>query len=159
MLCNDEGPDNASVLTCVDEIRVNDGKMKMVIKRSELKKVPGMHKDFTVYHIEGSDSLGEIQITRRYKEFKLLRELLFARYPGLYIPPIPATKIQGNMGETFVEERKYFLNLFLYHLCHQTYLVSSPEMQVFVRPRGDCLQSMKSLEKQSTNRILRYYMV
>jgi hypothetical protein len=44
---------------------------------------------YTVYHIVGSDSLGAVDVLRRFKEFILLREMLFSRYPGLCIPPIP----------------------------------------------------------------------
>jgi len=50
---------------------------------------------------------------RRYKEFYLLREMLFSRYPGILIPPIPSKKFSGNKEDRFVEERKYFLNQFL----------------------------------------------
>ena len=46
-------------------------------------------KKFTVYNIVGYDSLGEINVLRRYSEFDLFRSCLFSRYPGLYIPPLP----------------------------------------------------------------------
>ena len=43
----------------------------------------------TAYHIVGRDSLGEINVFRRYKEFFAFRDTLYRRYPGIYIPPIP----------------------------------------------------------------------
>ena len=46
---------------------------------------------------------------RRYKEFLLLREMLFSRYPGLVIPPMPP-KVFGNKAEEVISERKYFLD-------------------------------------------------
>jgi hypothetical protein len=59
-------------------------------------------KSYTQYHIVGRDSLGQIDILRRYSEFVLLRDMLFTRYPGLVIPPLPAKKIQGKFSEILV---------------------------------------------------------
>jgi len=51
------------------------------------RKAPkGEHIIYTVY---GEDHIGRFEIQRRYKEFYLLRNTLFSRYPGLYVPPIP----------------------------------------------------------------------
>ena len=61
--------------------------MKLEIKQVE-EKGTGMKK-FTVYNIVGYDSLGEINVLRRYSEFDLFRSCIFSRYPGLYIPPLP----------------------------------------------------------------------
>jgi len=74
-------------LTLIDDIKTNDGNIKMSITKHEISKNRG--KKHTAYIIEGSDSLGDFVVTRRYKEFLLIREILFSRYPGLYIPPIP----------------------------------------------------------------------
>jgi hypothetical protein len=43
----------------------------------------------TEYHVKGSDSLGEVDVFRRYREFLQFKDILFGRYPGLVIPPIP----------------------------------------------------------------------
>ena len=73
---------------------------------------------YTTYRIQGKDSLGEIDIERRYREFLLFRGFLFQRYPGLYVPPIPGKNLQGgNTKESFVEERKHYLNRFITGLC------------------------------------------
>jgi hypothetical protein len=63
--------------------------------------------------LKGQDSLGEIDVFRRYREFFCFREILFQRYPGLVIPPVPPKQATGNTAEIFVEERRYFLDLFL----------------------------------------------
>ena len=81
----------ARTLTTVDDITVNDGYLRMQIVKTELKKGTGVvNKEFTTYHIQGGDNLGEFLIARRFKEFLLFREVLFSRYPGLYIPPMPS---------------------------------------------------------------------
>lgn len=46
-----------------------------------------------VYTMRGRDRLGDFEVARRYKEFHLFRDVLVARFPGLYIPPIPKKKI------------------------------------------------------------------
>jgi len=108
--------------------------MKMEIIETEVRG-SGQGKHIT-YHIKGEDSLGAIDIFRRYSEFLQFKDLLFARYPGLYIPPVPPKKQnKSTKDEGFVEERKYFLDQFLHGVCTSGYLASTPETQVFVRPQ------------------------
>ena len=85
-------------------------------------------KEYTVYFVIGRDNLGQINIQRRYREFLFLRDMLYSRYPGLMIPPMPGKQFQGNKVELFVEERKYFLGRFLAQLGQQRYLASTPEV-------------------------------
>mmetsp|Transcript_2632 Transcript_2632/g.4085 ORF Transcript_2632/g.4085 Transcript_2632/m.4085 type:complete len:374 (+) Transcript_2632:498-1619(+) len=153
---DEDGP-KIRALTQIDDIKVNDGTMKMKITKHESQGFKG--KKYTIYMVEGWDSLGEFQITRRYKEFLLLRDVLFSRYPGLYIPPIPQKQIQGKMAEQFIEERTVFLNEFLQQMIAQKYLASSPELQVFIRPKQKVGESLKSLEKVTTTHVLKYYNV
>jgi sorting nexin-1/2 len=76
----------------------------------------------------GRDSLGPIDILRRYSEFLMLKDMLFSRYPGIVIPPIPSKKITGKLENTIISERKYFLDLFLKDICSASYLAQSPEL-------------------------------
>ena len=41
------------------------------------------------YTIKGTDSLGEINIMRRYKDFTYLRKILVSNWPGCFVPQIP----------------------------------------------------------------------
>ena len=45
-----------------------------------------------VYKVRGKDHLGEVDILRRFREFDQLRKVLYSRFLGLYIPPIPEKK-------------------------------------------------------------------
>lgn len=45
-----------------------------------------------VYKVIGKDHLGEFEIMRRYSHFALFREVLLARFPALFIPPMPPKK-------------------------------------------------------------------
>ena len=93
--------------TQVGDIMCNDGNMELNIIGTETKG--GWNSKHVEYQIKGKDSLGEIDVMRRYSEFLLLHDKLFKSYPGLIIPPVPAKKSQGNMDDFFIEERKYFL--------------------------------------------------
>ena len=84
--------------------------------------------NYTVYHIRGKDSLGEIHIERRFSEFLVLRDFLFKRYPGLYIPPVPEKNFSGKNKTGLIEERKYQLDMFLQNICQHTYLAGTPEL-------------------------------
>lgn len=112
-----------------------------------------------MYHIVGRDCLGPVDILRRFKDFNIFREMLFSRYPGLCIPPIPQKKIQGKFDQSFVEERRYFLEQFLKAICDQSFLACCPEMQVFMRPQGLVAQSFKSLETVTTSHVIKFYLI
>jgi hypothetical protein len=45
------------------------------------------------YSVTGEDSDGTFEETRRYKEFFALRNILVARWPGIYIPAIPEKQL------------------------------------------------------------------
>lgn len=91
-------------------------------------------KKHTQYHIKGFDSLGDIDIFRRYREFDCFREILFKRYPGLWIPPLPIKQKSGNKKDLFIEERQYFLDQFIRKVASTFYLAKTAELQIFLRP-------------------------
>lgn len=45
-----------------------------------------------VYKVRGRDHCGEFEALRRFREFDLLRKVLYSRFLGLYVPPIPEKK-------------------------------------------------------------------
>ena len=73
------------------DIPQNNGQILLKIVGTEVKNASsGMFSGkHTSYHIVGRDSLGEIDVYRRYSEFSAFRDVLYRRYPGIYIPPIP----------------------------------------------------------------------
>lgn len=64
------------------------------------------------YSIVGRDSIGDIEIQRRFSEFNKFREVLVRNYIGLYIPPLPAKQTLNKTDHQLTKERQYFLNLF-----------------------------------------------
>jgi len=64
---------------------------------------------FTVYNIKGCDKTGDFDVFRRFSDFDILRDVMVGRWPGCFIPPIPAKKAIGNKDENVVEDRRRFL--------------------------------------------------
>ena len=49
-----------------------------------------------VYTCTGICNKIKFEIFRRYSDFLCIRDTLSERFPGLYVPPIPAKKAVGN---------------------------------------------------------------
>ena len=136
-------------MTIIDTIQCNDGVMSIEITSVETQG-SGTSKH-TSYHVQGRDSLGDIDVFRRYREFLQFRDILFSRYPGLVIPPIPPKQATNKTQEIFVEERRYFLDQFLQKLSATPYLASTPEIQVFLRPQGKTKESLDDIPRTTTD--------
>ena len=87
-----------------------------------------------VYKVTGTDSLGFFDGNRRYNEFFVLRQVIVANWPGIYIPSTPSKKLVGNKDVKFIIERRYFLERFILQMSQIDYLVDSNEFQTFMRP-------------------------
>ena len=67
---------------------------------------------YVVYKVTGEDKKGVFEGNRRYNEFHLLRQVIRANWPGIYIPSLPAKKVIGNKDVKFIIERRYFIEKF-----------------------------------------------
>jgi len=110
--------------------------------------------DHIVYTVYGEDAQGKFEIHRRFKEFHLLRQTLYQRYPGLYVPPCPPKRKMGNSNSDFIEERCFYLNMFFKQLVRCPYLFESEEFKLFVRPPYDVEKGLTYLPKLSNQRFL-----
>ena len=68
---------------------------------------------YVVYKVMGEDQNGNFEGNRRYNEFFLLRQVIVANWPGIYIPSTPSKKLVGNKDVRFIIERRYFLERFI----------------------------------------------
>ena len=93
----------------------------------ELRK-QSIGADYFEYPITGCDSEGDIAIARRYNLFFEFRQALLIRFPGLYLPPLPAKKVTGNKDDFTKMERKHFLGLFLLECTQLKYIAQSSEI-------------------------------
>lgn len=103
----------------VEDVVLNDGTLHLEIVDTETHK-EGLTGVFTLYLIRGRDSLGIIEIGRRFKEFVYLREMMLTRYPGLVVPPLPP-KVWKHLTEEVVQERLMILTIFLKQICTYPY--------------------------------------
>ena len=82
---------------------------------------------YVVYKVMGEDQNGSFEGNRRYNEFFLLRQVIVANWPGIYIPSTPSKKLVGNKDVRFIIERRYFLERFILQLSQIGILVESNE--------------------------------
>lgn len=68
---------------------------------------------YVVYKVSGVDSHGPFEGNRRYNEFFLLRQVIVANWPGIYVPSTPSKKLVGNKDVRFIIERRYYLERFI----------------------------------------------
>ncbi|CDW81866.1 px domain containing protein [Stylonychia lemnae] len=104
-------------------------------------------QDHYVYTLNGMDSQGRIEVNRRFKEFHLLRQVFTQRFPGLYVPPIPAKKAMKNTDREVVEERAQILNLFIKQVVRCPYLFRSEELSIFIRPELEMKKALTLLPR------------
>lgn len=86
------------------------------------------------YKVKGRDYIGEFEVNRRFREFDTFRKVLYSRFLGLYVPPIPPKKSVGKTEDLLVEERLFFLDRFMRQIAELPYLYESDELQTFLRP-------------------------
>ena len=77
--------------------------------------------------MSGEDSRGKFTGNRRYNEFYLLRQVIIANWPGIFVPSVPSKKLVGNKDVQFIIERKYYLERFILQLSRFEHLIESAE--------------------------------
>lgn len=112
-------------------------------------------RKYVVYCIKGIDQKGEYEVYRRYSEFLLLRNEMVARWPGLYIPPIPPKQIVGNLYVEFIEIRRKQLHHFVKQIALQKCLYYSDEFQLFIRSNSQNFEKeLQNLKKVTFQEIV-----
>lgn len=81
-------------------------------------------------------------VRRRYNDFAWLRDVLTAKYRGLYIPALPGTSISSMFNSTdvngdFVQFRMTQLNLFMQQLSKIHFLRTDPSLHGFLSIQQD----------------------
>ena len=109
------------------------------------------------YSVNGIDSDGAFEDTRRFREFYALKNALSSRWPGVYIPALPEKKLMGNNDDKFVEERRSLLERFMKELAKYDYLIHSKEFKTFARDKGDLEKILGALTKQTPLQVLEKY--
>lgn len=114
---------------------------------------------YTVYNVKGFDRDGEFEVGRRYSDFSTLRELMILRWPGCYIPSLPAKQSVGNMDKKFIEDRRRHLDKFCEKVSEISYLHYSQEYQIFLRGGSDFAKAIIPCQKVNSDDIISKYTV
>ena len=85
---------------------------------------------YVVYVIENDDL--DYTISRRYNDFKWLRNLLLMCYPGLFVPPMPPATFIGRFEDSFIEKRRQKLERFLLRIQKSNAFVDSEVYRCFI---------------------------
>jgi hypothetical protein len=109
------------------------------------------------YTIRGRDEDGEFEGSRRYNDFHHLRAALQNRWPGTFIPPIPAKKAVGNKDDKYIEYRRHFLQRFLRKVGSQSHLLNSDEFKLFARPSGEIEKMLAMMPRLTPDAIVQRY--
>ncbi|CAD8084704.1 unnamed protein product [Paramecium primaurelia] len=104
---------------------------------------------YIVYTIKGKDCFGEFETCRRFNEFYTIRELLLAKWPGQYIPPIPEKSV--STGTEIIIERTRLLNIFCMKMMQIKHLYYSEEFyDIFLRSTNpDINKQIAQIPKQN----------
>ena len=75
-----------------EEQRIHESDEIVAVSVESYKFEESRVKKHVVYVIQGQDSTGLFEITRRFKEFQSLRNILSSMWPACYIPRLPKKK-------------------------------------------------------------------
>lgn len=116
-------------------------------------------KNYVVYEVKGHDKNGQINVSRRYREFDALRNKLKQNWPGIFIPSIPEKKAVNNSDVT--AHRMLFLDHFLKKCAKLDHIFYSEEMQLFLRATGgdDLVKTLDAIPARTCSAVLNQYKV
>lgn len=111
---------------------------------------------YHVYIIEVEPSMaGVVNVARRFNDFKWLRLRLQLKFPGIFCPPLPPSKILGRYESDFVEERRKDLERFLNRIEEIKPFSESFELKMFLtRPESTIADGKKEIEDDYSQRTL-----
>lgn len=109
------------------------------------------------YTVRGRDEDGDFEGSRRFNDFYHLRSSLVNRWPGTFIPAVPAKKAVGNKDDRYIEHRRHFLQRFLRKVGALPHILNSDEFKIFSRPSGDIEKMLAMLPKMTPQALVERY--
>ena len=126
----------------------------VTVSIDDYKLEEGRVKKHVVYVINGQDSSGVFNTSRRYKEFKCLRTMLVINWPTVPIPQLPKKKVVGNMDKDLIHKRKKLLDYFIGKVVSHYFLYKSEAFQLFIKGPADYNKCSRGLKTFSYEEIL-----
>ncbi|OMP11988.1 hypothetical protein COLO4_03548 [Corchorus olitorius] len=87
-------------------------------------------------------------VIRRYSDFVWLRDRLFEKYKGIFIPPLPEKSAveKFRFSAEFIEMRRQALDVFVNRIASHSELQQSDELRTFLQADEDTMERMRSQE-------------
>ena len=99
-----------------------------IIDTEEIKGKLLKHTSFIIESPRSSDHT----VSRRYNDFKWLRNMLSLEYLCIFVPPIPVANLLKKFDKAFLSQRRYDLQRFLNRVFTDKLLSKSQSLEVFL---------------------------
>ncbi|KAI5795710.1 Vps5 C terminal like-domain-containing protein [Geopyxis carbonaria] len=100
-------------------------------------KVGDLTSAHTVYQVRTRTTskafrVPEFSVTRRYRDFLWLYDVLNSNNPGVVVPPPPEKQAVGRFDENFVETRRAALERMVNRICQHPILLQDNDLKLFL---------------------------
>ncbi|XWS56021.1 hypothetical protein CRYUN_Cryun09bG0050700 [Craigia yunnanensis] len=87
-------------------------------------------------------------VIRRYSDFVWLRDRLFEKYKGIFIPPLPEKSAveKFRFSAEFIEMRRQALDLFVNRIASHNELQQSEDLRTFLQADEETMERLRSQE-------------
>ncbi|XP_057423174.1 sorting nexin 1 [Lotus japonicus] len=87
-------------------------------------------------------------VIRRYSDFIWLRDRLFEKYKGIFIPPLPEKSAveKFRFSAEFIEMRRQALDIFVNRIASHHELQQSEDLRVFLQAEEETMERLRSHE-------------
>ncbi|KAK7278688.1 hypothetical protein RJT34_23723 [Clitoria ternatea] len=87
-------------------------------------------------------------VIRRYSDFVWLRDRLFEKYKGIFIPPIPEKSAveKFRFSAEFIEMRRQALDIFVNRIASHHELQQSDDLRTFLQAEEETMERLRSQE-------------
>jgi len=109
-------------------------------------------KKKTLYVVRASSREALTSVSREYKDFVNLHEVLIHRFRGACIPPVPPEKMIGSNNEDFITKRMHLLEYFLHAIGENPFLRKDTVFDLFITRAEEFDKVMKAFDKTSESK-------
>ncbi|RDX83250.1 Sorting nexin 1, partial [Mucuna pruriens] len=87
-------------------------------------------------------------VIRRYSDFVWLRDRLFEKYKGIFIPPLPEKSAveKFRFSAEFIEMRRQALDIFVNRIASHRELQQSEDLRLFLQAEEETMERLRSYE-------------
>ncbi|KAK7392637.1 hypothetical protein VNO78_21081 [Psophocarpus tetragonolobus] len=87
-------------------------------------------------------------VIRRYSDFVWLRDRLFEKYKGIFIPPVPEKSAveKFRFSAEFIEMRRQALDIFVNRIASHHELQQSEDLRLFLQAEEETMERLRSQE-------------